>query len=100
MGTTGVKPLIITIINEIIQNIRSLNPNLRSEEQTVTMVFKLMNLVPQIVPPRSSADIIDEWRLHKLMDIPAIDDWHTSSDGVIKRIDEFWNRVFQTKDNI
>jgi len=27
------------------------------------------------------------------------DDWHISSDGTPKRIDEFWNRVFQTKDD-
>jgi len=35
--------------------------------------------------------------VYMVMDIA--DDWHISSDGTPKRIDEFWNRIFQTKDD-
>jgi len=62
----------LPVNNEIIQNIRCLNPIIRTEERTVAMVAKLVNLVPQIVPPGPSADIIDDWRLYMVMDIIII----------------------------
>lgn len=84
-------------MSTIIQNLRCLNPKLRCEANTFEMMSKLLNNVPQVIPPGLSTDILDEWRLYMVIEVPA--EWYTTPDGSSKSIDEYWNNVFQCNDD-
>lgn len=87
----------LPITNEMLKNLQCLHPLEQKSERGSSKIRRIAESVPQVVDENQISQVTDEWKMYQLSDIPGslkLDDT-----GKDVRVDDYWNRVLQTKNS-